>query len=84
VVSPPVRSFEIVVNGVRVRTTAVQANFEQIVAHALPELGRGAERMFTVLFRNGSARRPAGLLVPGEVIDIVEDEEFVVAAADRS
>ena len=74
----------VVVNRRSVEVRGREMNHAQLVGIAYPEIPLSGTREVTVVYSRGPGARPQGFVAPGEVITVVEKQEFHVAVAEHS
>lgn len=74
----------VVVNG-RDRSLADDdLTFEQVAALAFDPVPTGPNIVITITYRRGHGNRPAGSLLPGDVVKVKEGMVFNVSVTDKS
>ncbi len=71
----------IIVNAKRHVVSGTSIDHAEVVRLAFPSTGSAS---FAVTFRGGAVEQPTGFLVPGQRIQLAEDQVFHVAAAVQS
>lgn len=74
----------IIVNGRRKEVSGREISFEQIVRLAFEAPPFGENTVYSVTYKRGHGDRPAGSMLPGDVIRVKEGMVFNVTVTDKS
>jgi len=78
------KEFTIIVNGRPKVITQKEISYLEVVHLAFPNASIDGNTIYTVTYKKGEDRKPAGTMVNGDVVKVKDGMVFNVTATDKS